>query len=187
MADFLSSVLHQYGGLFVTMLISGVLGLSLYVPLMTGQLSLASAGFYGVGGYVGALLSENVFPSAHGNSSVIYMLIEMFLAGLLAGLLALPVGILALRVRGIYLALATTAFVEVTRILALNADFTGGATGVFGIPQPFQTQAGYLWVAVPLLLGSLWFVYRIERIRIGRAFIALREDELAASAIGIHP
>jgi len=187
MVFFFNSVLNQYGGLFVTMLISGVLGLSLYVPLMTGQLSLASAGFYGVGGYVGALLSENVFSSAHGNSSVVYMLIEMLLAGLLAGLLALPVGILALRVRGIYLALATTAFVEVTRILALNADFTGGATGIFGIPQPFQTQAGYLWVAVPLLLVSLWIVYRIERIRIGRAFVALREDELAASAIGIHP
>ncbi len=187
MLDFLGNFLNANGTLLVSMVIAGVLALSLYVPLMTGQLSLASAGFYGLGGYVAAILSESVFPSAHGNSSVVYMLIEMLIGGLLAGLLALPVGILALRVRGIYLALATAAFVEVTRIVSLNLDITGGAVGIFGVPQPFPTQAGYLWVAVPLLLISLWFVYRIERIRIGRAFIALREDELAASAIGIHP
>src|SRR5689334_3809164 len=135
MLDSLGNFLNANGTLLVTMAIAGVLALSLYVPLMTGQLSLASAGFYAIGGYTGALLSEKVFYSEHGNSSVVYMLIEMLIAGILCGLVALPVGALALRVRGIYLALATAAFVEVLRILALNADFTGGAVGIFGVPQ----------------------------------------------------
>ena len=97
------------------------------------------------------------------------------------------VGIPALRLRGIYLALATIAFVEILRVLSLNLDITGGAVGIFGIPQPFRTQAAYLWVALPLLLISMFFIYRLERIRVGRAFIAIREDELAADAIGISP
>src|SRR4029079_5593496 len=64
---------------------------------------------------------------------------------------------------------------------------TGGAVGIFGIPQPFRTQAGYLWVALPLLLISMFLIYRLERIRVGRAFIAIREDELVADAMGISP
>jgi branched-chain amino acid transport system permease protein len=97
------------------------------------------------------------------------------------------VGIPALRLRGIYLAIATIAFVEVLRVLSLNLDITGGAVGIFGIPQPFQTPIEYLWIAVPLLIISMVLLYRLERIRAGRAFTAIREDELAAGAMGINP
>jgi len=89
--------------------------------------------------------------------------------------------------RGIYLAIATIAFVEVLRVVSLNLDITGGAVGIFGIPQPFQSQLEYLKIALPLLLISMVLFYRLERIRTGRAFIAIREDELAASAMGINP
>ena len=75
MLDLFIGFLNSNGPVLVTMSIAGVLALSLYVPLMTGQLSLASAGFYSLGGYVAALLAEDVFPSAHGNSSVVFMLI----------------------------------------------------------------------------------------------------------------
>ncbi|MCY7322646.1 MAG: branched-chain amino acid ABC transporter permease, partial [Phormidesmis sp. CAN_BIN36] len=92
-----------------------------------------------------------------------------------------------LRLRGIYLAIATIAFVEILRVLALNLDITGGAVGIFGIPQPFQTPIEYLWVVLPLLLVSMAFVYRLEKIRVGRALIAIREDELAADSMGINP
>ena len=85
------------------------------------------------------------------------------------------------------LALATIAFVQVLQILSLNLDITGGAVGIFGIPQPFPTQIEYLWVAGPLLIVSMIFVARLERIRVGRAFTAIREDELAAGAMGINP
>jgi branched-chain amino acid transport system permease protein len=89
--------------------------------------------------------------------------------------------------RGIYLALATIGFVEILRVLSLNLEITGGAVGIFGIPQPFGSQAEYLYLGVPMLLLSMLIVYRLERIRVGRAFIAIREDELAADAMGISP
>jgi branched-chain amino acid transport system permease protein len=183
MADFLAT----YGSLIVSMVLAAMLGLSLYLPLMSGQLSLASAGFYALGGYIAAILSTRVFVSADGTYPLGLLLVEMVIAGFAAGLLAVPVGILALRLRGIYLALATIAFVEILRVLSLNLDITGGAIGIFGIPQPFGSQIEYLWVAGPLLILTMLFLYRLERVRTGRALIAIREDELAAEAIGINP
>ena len=182
--------LNDNGFLIVSMILAALLALSLYLPLMAGQLSLASPGFYALGGYIAAYMSTKVFPTPNGPYSISLLLLEMVIAGVASGLLAVLVGIPALRLRGIYLALATIAFVEVLRILSLADNFeaiTGGAVGIFNIPQPFPSQAGYLWVAVPLLLLSAFFTYRLERIRIGRAFTAIREDELAAAAMGIDP
>src|SRR5262249_26282845 len=157
--------------LIVTMVFAAILALSLYLPLMAGQLSLASPGFYAVGGYIAAIFSTTVFKQAGGLYPLPYLLLEMGVAGLVAGALAAVIGSLALRLRGIYLALSTIAFVEILRVLSLNLTITGGAVGIFGIPQPFNNSLGYLWVAIPLLIASAWFVYRLERIRVGRAFI----------------
>lgn len=176
-----------YGFLITSMIFAATLALSLYLPLMAGQLSLASPGFYALGGYIAAIMSTSYFPRTDGLFPITQLLAEMALAGLASGLLAVLVGIPALRLRGIYLALATIAFVEILRVLSLNLEITGGAVGIFGIPQPFRSQAAYLWIALPLLLISMFLVYRIERIRVGRAFIAIREDELAADAMGISP
>jgi branched-chain amino acid transport system permease protein len=176
-----------YGALLISMLLGAMLGLSLYLPLMAGQLSLASPGFYALGGYVAAILSTQVFKPEGTLFPIPLLLLEMAIAALLCGILGLVVGVPALRLKGIYLAIATIAFVEILRILSLNLDITGGAVGIFGIPQPFHRAIEYLWVVLPLLLLSTGFVYRLEKIRIGRAFVALREDELAADAMGINP
>ncbi|MBX9253404.1 branched-chain amino acid ABC transporter permease [Desmonostoc muscorum CCALA 125] len=183
MAEFFST----YESPIVYMVLEALLGLSLYLPLMAGQLSLASPGFYALGGYIAAILSTKVFLSSNNLFPIPLLLLEMLIAGLISGILAVLVGIPALRLRGIYLAIATIAFVEVLRVVSLNLDITGGAVGIFGIPQPFQSQLEYLWIALPLLLISMVLFYRLERIRTGRAFIAIREDELAASAMGINP
>lgn len=172
--------------LFISMILAAMLALSLYLPLMAGQLSLASPGFYALGGYIAAVMSTKYF-SVSGPFPVLYLLAEMAAAGLACGALALVVGVPALRLRGIYLALATIAFVEILRVLSLNLEITGGAVGIFGIPQPFSDRSSYLWIAIPLLLLSMFFIYRLERIRTGRAFAAIREDELAAAAMGINP
>ena len=182
MTDFFSI----YGFLIVSMLLGAVLGLSLYLPLMAGQLSLASPGFYALGGYIAAILSTQVFKT-EGSFPIPLLLLEMLLAGIVCGLLGIVVGIPALRLRGIYLAIATIAFVEILRIFALNLEITGGAVGIFAIPQPFETAIEYLWIVLPLLIISSLFVYRLENIRVGRALIAIREDELAADAMGINP
>ncbi|AUB35709.1 livM, branched-chain amino acid transport system permease protein [Nostoc flagelliforme CCNUN1] len=183
MADFFAT----YGSLIVSMVLGALIGLSLYLPLMTGQLSLASPGFYALGGYIAAILSTKVLTSSSSLFPIPLLLLEMLIAGVICGLLGVIVGIPALRLRGIYLAIATIAFVEVLRVISLNLDITGGAVGIFGIPQPFQTPIEYLWIALPLLLISMVLLYRLERIRVGRAFIAIREDELAAGAMGIDP
>lgn len=183
MADFLNT----YGFLFVSMLLGAMLGLSLYLPLMAGQLSLASPGFYALGGYIAAILSTTVFQTSAPLFPIHLLLLEMAIAGLVCGILGIIVGVPALRLRGIYLAIATIAFVEILRVLSLNLDITGGAVGIFGIPQPFNSAIAYLWVVLPLLLLSMFFVYRLENIRVGRALIAIREDELAADAMGINP
>jgi len=176
-----------YGFLIVSMVLGAMLGLSLYLPLMAGQLSLASPGFYALGGYIAAILSTQVFNVTGGLFPLPLLLLEMLIAGVVCGLLGVFVGVPALRLRGIYLAIATIAFVEVLRVISLNLEITGGAVGIFGIPQPFQTTIEYLWIAIPLLLLSMFFLYRLERIRVGRAFAAIREDELAADAMGINP
>jgi branched-chain amino acid transport system permease protein len=183
MAEFFST----YGSLIVSMVLGALLGLSLYLPLMTGQLSLASPGFYALGGYIAAILSTKVFTSSSSLYPIPLLLLEMLIAGVISGLLGIAVGIPALRLRGIYLAIATIAFVEILRVVSLNLEITGGAVGIFGIPQPFATQIEYLWIALPLLLISMVVFYRLERIRVGRAFTAIREDELAAGAMGINP
>jgi branched-chain amino acid transport system permease protein len=183
----MSEFFSTYGSLIVSMFLGALLGLSLYLPLMAGQLSLASPGFYALGGYIAAILSTKVFTSSSNLFPIHLLLLEMLIAAIVSGLLGVVVGIPALRLRGIYLAIATIAFVEVLRVFSLNLDITGGAVGIFGIPQPFATPLEYLWIALPLLLISMVLFYRLERVRVGRAFIAIREDELAAGAMGINP
>jgi branched-chain amino acid transport system permease protein len=178
---------NTYGFLIVSSIFGAILGLSVYLPLMAGQLSLATPGFYALGGYLAAILSTKVFTGGGITFPIPLLLLEMLLAGLVSGILAIALGIPVLRLRGIYLAIATIAFVEILRILALNLDITGGAVGIFAIPQPFNSPLEYLWIALPLLFLSMFFLYRLERIKAGRALNAIREDELAADAMGINP
>lgn len=182
--------LQQYGFLIATMLQQGLLGLSLYAPLMAGQLSLASPGFYALGGYIAAIMLTN--PAFAGWRDVlgngIYPL-TWLLSALACALLGVVVGVPALRLRGIYLALATIAFVEILRVLSLNLSVTGGAVGLFGIPQAFGfvDRWQYLWLFLPLLIITLVFFRQLSKSRTGRAFRAIREDELAADAMGVSP
>ena len=174
--------------LLVQMLLGAVLGLSVYLPLMAGQLSLASPAFYAIGGYVAALLSTSgLLPGNGPEYPLPWVLLEMMVAAAVAALLAWLVGRPVLRLRGIYLAIATIALVEILRVLCLNLDWTGGAVGIFGIPQPFLDRNLYLALVLPLLGLALWFLLRLERSRTGRALAAIRDDELAASAMGIDP
>jgi branched-chain amino acid transport system permease protein len=179
-------LINTYGFLIVSMLLGALLGLSVYLPLMAGQLSLASPGFYALGGYIAAILSTQVFQFSGILFPLPLLLVEMLLAAVVSAVLAIALGIPVLRLRGIYLAIATIAFVEILRVLSLNLDITGGAVGIFAIPQPFLTQIGYLWIVVPLLISSMAFLYRLERIETGRVMRAIREDELAANTMGIN-
>lgn len=186
MNDFFST----YGSLIVMMVQAGLLGLSLYFPLQAGQLSLATPGFYALGGYVAAILLTN--PAFSGLRETLgngMFPLTWLVAALLSGVLGLVLGLPALRLRGIYLALATIAFVQIMQTLALNLKVTGGAIGIFAIPQAFGfgQPLQYLWLFGPLLLLTLLFARQLSHSRVGRAFHAIREDELAADAMGINP
>jgi branched-chain amino acid transport system permease protein len=184
MQDFL----QNNGFLIVTLVQQGLLAMSLYYPLMAGQLSLASPGFYALGGYIAAIIGTvNYFAPWRSSLGWFVFPVEWVIAGLASGVLALLVGLPALRLRGIYLALATIAFVEILRVVSLNLEITGGAIGIFGVPQLFESRWSYIWIFAPLLVLMLAFSYRLERSRVGRAFKAIREDELAADAMGINP
>ena len=184
MQDFLQNNVF----LIVTLVQQGLLAMSLYYPLMAGQLSLASPGFYALGGYIAAIIGTVTYFAPWRSSLGWFVFpVEWVIAGLASGVLALLVGLPALRLRGIYLALATIAFVEILRVVSLNLEITGGAIGIFGVPQLFESRWSYIWIFAPLLILMLAFSYRLERSRVGRAFKAIREDELAADAMGINP
>lgn len=146
------------------------LGLNL-ISGLTGQLSLGHAAFMGIGAYAAALLTKAGYP-----------FFPALLAGaLLAAAAGLLVGIPTLRLRGDYLAIATLGFGEILRILAVNLRVTGGPVGLRAIPG-YTTLAGVL-AAVCFTYG---FLAHLERSPLGKALIAVREDELAAAAMGIN-
>ncbi len=168
------------------MLINAILGVSIYMTLNCGLFSLANAGFMAIGAYVGVIVTQH--SSAPLGVSVI-------LGALAAGLFAIPIGLPVLRLRNIYLAIATIGFGEIVRIVILNFDqfatdllnpdkdiqLTYGALGIKRIPKITETSHLVFFL---ILLG--FFLVRMDRSRFGRAMKAIRQDEKVASTLGIH-
>ncbi|MFN9693630.1 MAG: branched-chain amino acid ABC transporter permease [Synechococcaceae cyanobacterium] len=173
--------------LLVQMLLGALLALSVYLPLACGQLSLATPGFYAIGGTIAALLSTRLpaLAPATGRYPLSSVLLEMVVALAFSAALAWGIGSLVLRLRGIYLAIATIALVEILRVVSLNLSFTGGAVGIFAIPQPFNDPAGYALFSLALLLLVCFLCQRLASSRTGRAMAAIRDDEIAAASLGI--
>ena len=171
MAEMLDDFLFTYQNLVYSLGINGLLALSMYVVLALGQLSLGQAAFMGLGAYVSALLTVKL--------GVAFPLV-LLAAMIVPALAALVVGAPTLRLSGVYLALATIGLGEVQRIVFINADITGGALGLSGIP----TKGGLVSIYGSLALALAAFVF-VARSKIGRAMEAMREDELAAGALGV--
>ena len=111
-------------GMFIV--INAILGISIYLTLSTGQLSLGNAGFMSIGAYSSALLTIKLgWP--------VFLAIPT--GGLASVLIALIIGFPALRLNGLYLAIATLGFGEVVRVIFLNLKITNGALGISGIPS----------------------------------------------------
>jgi branched-chain amino acid transport system permease protein len=167
MADFL----RVYNAVLVFMAINGVLAFSMYAVLIAGQLSLAQAAFASIAAYTSALITMNLgWPFA------VVVLVGIGVGALSAFVLGLPV----LRLRGVFLAIATIGFGEMVRIVALNLDITGGAIGLRPIPKVVT-----LWHAYLALALCAYFFWRLRPSKLGRGLAALREDEVAARAMGI--
>lgn len=160
-----------YSTLIFTVGINALLALSIWLTLACGLLSLANAAFMGIGAYTAALLTLQLgwpFP-------------VVLAAGTVApAVVALIIGVPTLRLAGVYLAMATLAFTEMTRVIILNLNVTGGPEGLNGIP--LLTEWWHIVLAVAVVVYGL---ARLRRSRVGRAFEAIREDEVAARLMGI--
>ncbi len=167
-----------------------LLGLSGYVVLLTGQISMAQAGFYALGAYTAGAATSMwgwpIFPA-------------ILLGGLVGALFGFLVGFPALRVHGLFLVIATLAFTEIVRMVFLNLKYTirigdrtigpAAAEGFRGITYYFENGwsswqiVAFTWLFVLLALLGFWLM---DRSRAGAVLRAVGEDELAAASVGIN-
>lgn len=180
-------------------MVNMILGMSLnLVNGFTGQFSLGHAGFMACGAYTSAYLAETywrVSGPATGPSQILVFLVIALLSGLVAAVAGLIVGLPSLRLKGDYLAIVTLGFSEIIRVILLNTEAVGGARGFYDIKGPSDFELGPLKLSRFFLNYSLalfWIllcfftIWRLVRSSHGRAFLSVRDDELAAEAMGIN-
>lgn len=167
----LQDFLRAYSTAIGTIGINALLALSVWVTLYAGQLTLGNAAFMGVGAYTAALLGMRAgvpFPAS------------LAIGAAAAAVLAIPLGLTVFRLRGVYLAIATIGFGEVVRVVLLATPITGKGLGLNGIPP--TTELWHIFLA----LGVVSYVLaRVQGSTVGRAWAAIREDELAAASQGV--
>jgi len=159
------------------------LGLNVVVGF-SGLLNLGFAGFYAIGAYTSALLTTKAGLGFWNALSL-----SIFITTIAGFILAFP----ALRLRGDYLAIVTLGFGEIIHLTLNNWDsLTGGPNGISGIPVPFvfgfefSRLSHYYYLVLLFVLITIFVVRRIYYSRIGRAWLALRDDEVAAESMGIN-
>jgi branched-chain amino acid transport system permease protein len=169
--------------------IFAVLALSLNLLLgYTGQLSLGHAAFFGIGAYASALLSVKLDWSPW---------IGMLAAAVLPGLAGWGIGRLALKLRGAYFVLLTISFAGVVSLVSVNwMDLTNGPLGIPGVPAlaialpgvpelSFRGKSAFYYLVLVAVVAAYVLCRRLIASRIGRALVALRENETLAESVGI--
>lgn len=142
----------------------------------TGQVSFGHAIFFGIGAYTAGLCVTKLDISAWWG---------MLLGGPVAVLIGLVIGWICFRLRGPYFALATIAVGEIFRLVAITwVDFTEGMQGIL-IIQTFRSKIPYYFLALGLAIACLFTIYRVLQSKWGFYFVAIREDEDAAEALGV--
>ncbi len=167
-------MLSNYSATITLIALTAIFAYSFYAVLMAGQLSLGQAGLASLAGFSATVVVPEE-PIAGLTPLVIGIPAGMLVGAVVAFLLGLPV----MKLRGVFLAIATLAFGEMVRVLLINMAWTGGAQGT---SVPKLVTPGIAWGA--LLLVAYWF-WRLSGSRLGRALAAIREDELAARAMGV--
>lgn len=161
-----------YANTLIFIAINIILAVSLHLVIgITGQFSIGHAGFLAVGAYISAIFTMKLqfpFPAA------------LIAGGVIAAVAGLMVGIPSLRLKGDYLAIATLGFAEIIRIVFLNIDYVGGAAGM---QVSHFTDWTYAFIC---LLITILVIVNFTNSRHGRACIAIRENEIAADAMGIN-
>mgnify|MGYP006273232623 CR=1 FL=1 len=184
------------GGQVTTLFIYCILALGLNVMVgYTGLVHLGIAAFFGIGAYMLAILTVPMYPFQLG------FLPATIVSVLVTAGIGMALGAPTLRLRGDYLAIVTLGFGEVVKVTLRNLEqITGGMKGLNPVPPPGAgVRIGGLDLGLAFAVDPRWFYYlallavagvvvamrRLEHSRLGRAWVAVREDELAASAMGI--
>ena len=160
-----------YASLFAEAGILLLGALSVYIILATGQLSLGNAAFMAIGAYLTSYLTVN---------AAVPITLALVIAAVTAGLVGVIVGFPALRLKGIYLAMATLGFGEMMRSFLINFSTMGGSGGFHGMKH---ISVGYIWAWAGGILVALMLV---ERSRVWLEMQAVHDDETAAGLIGLN-
>ena len=155
------------------MSINIILASSLHLIIgITGQFSIGHAGFLSIGAFASAIITMKLgLPFG----------LALLVGGIAAAFAGLLIGIPTLRLKGDYLAIATLGFGEIVRIVLLNIDYVGGASGL-----QVSHLTSWPWVFFPAMLFTILAISNFTNSTHGRACISVREDEIAADAMGIN-
>ncbi|MEX2646423.1 MAG: hypothetical protein WD249_09185 [Gaiellaceae bacterium] len=186
LGNFLSEVL-DLAGIFLLM----ALGLNIVVGY-AGLLDLGYVAFFAVGAYTGAVLTSPLSPTLDPELSFWASIPFIMMAAALAGIV---VGTPVLRMRGDYLAIVTLGFGEIARILFLSdalKPYFGGAQGIIQIPNisigpvDFVTSQEFFYIIYGLAIVLIYVSWALQHSRVGRAWMAMREDETVAEVMGVN-
>ncbi|MDP3892802.1 hypothetical protein, partial [Nocardioides sp.] len=169
-------MLTAYSSTIIFVALGAIFAYSFYAVLVAGQLSLGQAGFAALGGFIAA----NLAPDPNDAGEIPTLLVAIVIGMAVGAAASIVLGLPTMRLRGVFLAIATLAFAEAVRILLLNSEWTGGAQGM---SVPKVVTPGIAWAALAVVVYWFW---RQGPSRFGRALDAIREDELAARAMGIN-
>lgn len=164
---------NYYGGILILTCINIIAALSLnLITGFTGQLCLGHAGFMSIGAYVGAMMSIKLS---------LPLPVALIIGGCGAALIAFIIGIPTLKLSGDYFAITTLALGEIIRVIITNVDYLGGPRGVTGIPE----DVNFTWAYIVMIISAL-VIYNIIHSSQGRTMISVRENEIAAEAMGVN-
>ena len=168
--------------LLVPICVNVVLAVSLNLVIgFLGELSLGHAAFMSVGAYTGGLLAiyfKNSFPQI---PVAVRFPLAMLAGGIVAAIFGAIVCVVVLRLKGDYLAIVTLAFGEILRSVIINLEFTGGASGLKGVPQNASFTYGIIMVFLVLFV-----INNLAKSKHGRAIQALRDNTIAATSVGVN-
>ncbi len=171
-------------GMLVRIAYSIILAVSLNLVVgFLGELSLGHAGFMCVGAYIGCFCAEAL--SGVIENEILLLILAMLIGGLSAAVFGLIIGLPALRLKGDYLAIVTLAFGEIVRNVFKNLELFGGAKGL--MTSDIQIKPKTLFViAFIVVLIVLFLIQSLIRSKHGRAITAIRDNEIAAKAMGVN-
>ncbi len=175
---------HAHQLLAGQMGVDGLLALSIWLTLYSGQLTLANAGFMAIGAYTSVILTGGTTTSGPALAGVHLPLpVAMAVGAVLAAAVAFVIGLPVLRLKGVFLAIATIGFGEALRFgLILNLGITGKGQGLNNPHATVTSGITPIWASLVVLAFLGW---RMTGTRTGHAWAAIREDPLAAAAQGI--